>query len=174
MTKDVIAAIEERSSIRNFTSEDIPDATIGRLLEAARRAPSAGNIQPWQFVVVRNAELRKSLAMYAYDQDFIRGAPVLIVVCAEPERSGERYGKRGSELYCLQDTAAATENLLLAATGYGLGSCWVGAFDEEGVRSLLNLDKDKRPVAIVALGHPAEDPGPDPLRSMNDIVRVIH
>lgn len=174
MTKDIIAAIEERSSIRSFTPEDIPEPTITRLIEAARRAPSAGNIQPWQFIVVKNPDLRKTIATYAYDQDFIRGAPVIIVVCAEPQRSGERYGKRGSDLYCLQDTAAAIENLLLAATGYGLGSCWVGAFDENGVRNILQLDEEKRPVAIIAIGHPAEDPGPDPLRNINDVVRIIH
>jgi nitroreductase len=174
MTKDIIEAIEERSSTRQFTSDEIPDATIGRLLEAARRAPSAGNIQPWYFVVVKNQELRTELTKLAHNQNFVGQAPVVIVICADPTLSEQRYGSRGRDLYCLQDTAAATQNILLAATGYGLGSCWVGAFDEVGVQRVLGLDANKRPVAMIALGHPAEEPSPDPLRSMNEVVRILH
>ena len=81
-------------------------------------------------MVVKQPDLRKRIAAAAHDQDFIETAPVSIVVCAEPERSAARYGNRGAALYCLQDTAAAIQNILLTATAYGLGTCWVGAFDQ--------------------------------------------
>lgn len=174
LTKDVIATIEERVSVRHFSRDPIPDATIGRILDAARRAPSAGNTQPWHFVVIKNPLIKRDLARCSYDQDFINDAPVAIVVCAEPSRSKQRYGERGDELYCIQDTAAATQNILLAATGFGIGTCWVGAFNEEAVRSLLKLDADKRPVAIIPLGLPAEEPIEDSLRSLDEVVRVLH
>lgn len=174
MTKDVISAIEERRSVRRFKPDPIPAATIGRLLEAARRAPSAGNLQPWHFTVVLNEGLRRDLAEAAHGQSFVADSPVCIVVSAEPERSAARYGERGRSLYCLQDTAAAAENLLLAATAYGLGSCWVGAFDEEAVRRVLGLAKGLRPVAIIALGHPAEEGGEEnPLRGQEEVVEIL-
>lgn len=174
MTKDVIEAIEERVSVRNFSPDPIPDATIGRILDAGRRAPSAGNIQPWHFVVIKNPQIKRDLARCSYDQDFIREAPVVIVVCAEPSMSGKRYGDRGNELYCIQDTAAAAQNMLLAATGFGLGSCWVGAFDEQSVQKLLQLGSDKRPVAILPIGLTAEEPIEDSLRSLDEVVRILH
>ncbi|MCL6560259.1 MAG: nitroreductase family protein [Firmicutes bacterium] len=82
-------------------------------------------------------------------------APVVVVVCAEPSRSAQYYGERGRHLYCLQDTAAATQNMLLAATAYGLGSCWVGAFDENQVRDCLGIPPERRPVALIPLGYAA-------------------
>jgi len=174
MTKDVIAAIEERRSVRRFKPDPIPTATIGRLVDAARRAPSAGNIQPWHFTVVLNEHLRRVLAAAAYGQSFVAEAPVCVVVAAEPERSAARYGERGRNLYCLQDTAAAVENLLLAATAYGLGSCWVGAFDEEELRRILGLPKERRPVAIIALGYPAEEEKRErSLRRQEEVVEIL-
>jgi nitroreductase len=83
-------------------------------------------------------------------------APVVIVVCADPARSAARYSRRGSELYCLQDTAAATENILLGVTALGLGACWVGAFDERAAATVLNLPSHLRPVAMIPIGHPGE------------------
>ncbi|MDI3281532.1 MAG: nitroreductase family protein, partial [Bacillota bacterium] len=148
MTKDVLDAIRERRSIRRFKPSPIPDATLGRLVEAAALAPSAGNLQPWHFCVVKDEAVRRSLARAAGGQSFIAAAPVALVVCADPLRSASRYGRRGAELYCLQDTAAAVQNLLLAATAFGLGSCWVGAFDEELVARALGLPEHLRPVAI--------------------------
>lgn len=173
MTKDLIEAIQERRSVRSFEDTPVPDATIGRLLESARLAPSAGNLEPWKFIVVKRDELKKKLAQAAYGQNFLSYAPVCIVVCAEPNRSAIRYGYRGSELYCLQDTAAATQNILLAATGCGLGSCWVGSFDEEAVRECLNLDNHFRPVAIIPIGYPQEEAAEIPRRPMDEITLIM-
>lgn len=98
MTKDVIAAIIERRSVRRFTDEEVPMATVGRILDAACHAPSAGNLQPWEFYVVKNREMREKLAVAALNQEFVATAPVVIVVCALPELSARRYGDRGRYL----------------------------------------------------------------------------
>jgi nitroreductase len=144
--------------VRSF----VPDRPVGEeviawLLEAARWAPSAGNLQPWRFYVVTSSELRQKLAA-ASRQGFVAQAPVVIVVGAVPEGSAQVYGDRGRYLYCLQDTAAAIQNLLLAATAAGLGSCWVGAFDEAAVHRALGLPPEVRPVALVPLGYTREKP----------------
>ena len=139
-------------------------------MEAARWAPSGGNLQPWRFVVVSAADRRRELASAALGQGFVAQAPVVIVVCAVPEESARHYGDRGRELYALQDTAAATENLLLAATGAGLGACWVGAFDEHRVRRVLGLDPGWRPVAVVPIGHPAETPDRRSRRGLEEVL----
>lgn len=153
---DVLEAIRGRRSIRSFTGNDIDSETLMALLEAAIRAPSAGNRQPWEFVLVQSQARKSALADAAYGQEFIAQAPVAVVVCANRARSAERYGDRGAELYCIQDTAAATQNILLAAHSLGLGGCWIGAFDETQVARLVEAPRDVRPVAIVVLGKPRE------------------
>ncbi len=154
---DFWEVVKERRSIRSFaTDQDVPPETVERLLEVAVAAPSAGNRQPWHFIVVRRPQVRRGLAEAAYGQGFVAQAPVVIVVCAVPEQSASRYGRRGAELYCLQDTAAAAENILLAVTALGLGACWVGAFDEEMAARAIDLSRDMRPVAMIPIGHPGE------------------
>ncbi len=159
-----------RFSCRSFTTDPVPRATIETLLDAARWAPSGGNLQPWRFVVVTAAGARRELAAAALGQGFVAHAPVVIVVCAVLEESGRHYGDRGRNLYALQDTAAATENLLLAVTRAGLGACWVGAFDEDRVRRALGLDPGWRPVALVPVGRPVEAPGRRSRRPLADVV----
>lgn len=171
MTKDVFDAIKERRSIRAFTNEKVPQATIARLVEAACQAPSAGNVQAWQFYIVTNESKKKALAEAALGQSFVSQAPVVIVVCAEPERIAQRYGSRGTDLYCLQDTAAAVENILLCAHAVGLGTCWVGAFDEGKVSQAVELPKDCRPVALIPVGYPAQE---GRIRSQRPVEEVIH
>jgi nitroreductase len=167
---DVFEAIRLRRSVRAFTEEKVPDEDLRRLLDAARMAPSAGNIQPWGFVVVRTLQVKRRLAEAALNQHFIEEAPVVIVACADRERSKQGYGSRGEHLYCIQDTAAAVQNILLAAVALGLGACWVGAFNENGIRDALNIPTGLRPVAIIPVGWPAEQPQPRYKRSLEDIV----
>lgn len=173
MTKDVIDAILERRCVRKFSAQEIPEATIGRILDAARWAPSGGNLQPWKFYVVLNQSRKTELAQAAFGQAFLSQAPVVIVVCAVPKASGERYGDRGETLYCLQDTAAAVQNMLLAATGYGLGTCWVGAFDEAGVSKVLELPADLRPVVMIPVGYAETAPKAPARKAIEDVVHVI-
>jgi len=167
---DVFEAIKGRRSVRAYTSESVSDEEVKVLIDAARRAPSAGNIQPWEFVVVRDAETKRRLSAAALNQRFIEKAPVVIVVCADENRSGWGYGARGVNLYCLQDTAAAIQNMLLAAYALGLGACWIGAFREEEVEKILETPRGVRPIAIVPVGHPAEKPRSPPKRSLSEIV----
>ena len=167
---EVSEAIRTRRSIRRYTDEEVGPETVRELLDAARWAPSAGNLQPWEFVVVRRPELKEALARAALGQMFVAEAPVVVVVCADQMRSASIYGERGSSLYCLQDTAAATQNLLLAAHDRGLGACWVGAFREREVGCLIGVPPGIRPVAIIPIGHPAERPRPPARRSLRDII----
>ncbi len=173
MTKDVIAAILERRSIRKFKKEPVPKATVGRIIDAARWAPSAGNIQPWQFYVVYNDKKKQELAAAASNQKFVAEAPVVIVVCTQPEMTGARYRERGRNLYAIQDSAAAIQNILLAVNGYGLGSCWVGAFEDTLVVEALELPRGTSPVAILPIGFPAEENRPPARRPVEEIVHVI-
>ena len=166
---NVFEAIKTRRSVRAFTDKPVADEEVEKLIEAARWAPSAGNLQPWEFVIVRDPQVKRGLCEAALNQAFVEEAPVVIVVCANPTRSSKGYGSRGINLYCLQDTAAATQNILLAAHAIGLATCWVGAFKEEEARKTLNAPEELRPIAILPVGHPAEKPMARPRRHLNDI-----
>lgn len=168
---DVLEAIKGRRSIRAFKSKDIPEKIVEKLIEAAIEAPSAGNIQPWDFIIVRKPQIKMRLAEAALEQAFIEEAPVVIVVCANENSSSQRYGARGKTLYCIQDTAAATQNIHLAAYSLGLGTCWVGAFKEEKAREILRIPEEIRPVAIIPVGYPDEAPVQPSRKSIN---RVVH
>jgi len=146
--------VERRCSVRDYEDKGVNDELIKIILNAGIKAPSAGNIQPWRFIIVKNQEIKNKLAKAAYGQSFIREAPVNIVVCADEFASSSRYGERGRTLYCIQDTAAAIENILLAVTALNLGACWVGAFKENEVRYILDLPSNIRPVAIIPIGYP--------------------
>jgi len=138
--------------MRNFSGGRLDKGEIELLLDAMRWAPSAGNLQPWFFYVVINADIKRKLAHAAYEQDFVGDAACVFVICANPEESAKRYGTRGRNLYSYQDTACAVENLLLAAYALGYGACWVGAFDEEKLQAILDIPEYLRPVAIVPVG----------------------
>ena len=151
---DVFEAMEKRRSVRSFdTARDVPEELVEEILRCGCLAPSAGNVQPWRFIVVRDADMKRALAAAALSQSFVAHAPVVIVVCADLAAHSLNYGQRGVELYSIQDTAAATENMLLAATALGLGACWVGAFREEDVVKVLRLVQDLRPMALVPVGY---------------------
>jgi nitroreductase len=169
---DLFDVIARRRSVRQF----MPDRAVGddqlkRILEAATMAPSAGNAQCWKFIVVHNKKLKKTLATEAGHQLFIDQAPLILVVCADLEKAGEKYGARGRSTYALQETAAAIENMLLAAEALGLGACWIGSFDETKAAEILDLPKHLRPVAIVPVGTPAEPVRRvPPRRNLDDVV----
>ncbi len=156
--RECLELIFNRVSIRKFKKDMIDDDTIRLLLEAANAAPSAGNLQARDFVIVKEKKLKLELAKASLNQMFIAEAPVVIVVCANYPRSMRIYGERG-KLYAEQDATAAVENLLLAVTALDLGAVWVGAFDEAKVSELLNLPEYVRPIAIIPIGYPAERPG---------------
>ncbi|MBC7247087.1 MAG: nitroreductase family protein [Actinobacteria bacterium] len=151
---DVLEAMERRHSVRSFdASREVPEDLVDEVLRCACLAPSAGNVQPWRFLVVRDGRMKEALAAAALGQRFVAQAPVVVVVCADLEAHARSYGKRGVELYSIQDTAAAVQNMLLAATALGLGTCWVGAFREEEAARALGLPAHLRPLALVPMGY---------------------
>ncbi|MFQ5909014.1 MAG: nitroreductase family protein [Thermoplasmata archaeon] len=164
-------AIGSRRSIREYRDDDVPEELVDQLLMAACQAPSAGNTQSWEFVIVRDPRRKQDLARAALDQKFVAEAPVVVAVCANQARSAAEYGARGADLYSIQDCAAATQNLLLTAFSIGLGTCWVGAFDEEAVSRLLGLPEDVRPLALIPVGYPVEEPEAPPRFPLS---RVVH
>jgi nitroreductase len=172
---DIWQVIEARHCERAFDpTQDVDPELVRRVVKAAIRAPSAGNRQPWHFVIVCREQVRQRLAQAAGGQQFIAQAPVAIVVCTDPERSAERYGDRGRNLYCIQDTAAAVEHILLTATSLGLGACWVGAFDDSAVAGVLQLSATLHPVAIIPLGVPARPTAPvSTRRDYDDVVTYV-
>lgn len=151
---DIVTCIEGRTSTRDFSSEPVDDEVIDEALRMANLAPSAGNLQSRDFVVVKDQRTKELLAEAALGQRFVAQAPVVVVFCANLERV-RHYGERGRTLYCLQDVAAAVENMLLYLHSRGLGSVWVGAFDERKVAQALGLPAHARPVAMVPIGFPA-------------------
>ena len=167
---EVFEAIKGRRSIRAFRRRDVSDDDVTRLIEAAIWAPSAGNIQPWEFVIIRKPDGKRRLVEAAWGQSFIEEAAVVVVVCANENRSSQRYGDRGKSLYCIQDTAAAIQNIHLAAYSLGLATCWVGAFKEQEVSQILNVPQGIRPVAIVPIGYAAASASPRSKRPMDQIV----
>ncbi|MBN1357237.1 nitroreductase family protein [Candidatus Bathyarchaeota archaeon] len=167
---ELLEAIKGRRSIRAFKPQDIPDETVEQLIDVASYAPSAGNTQPWAFVIAKKVETKKKLASAAYNQAFVEKAPVVIVVCADENRCSIRYGRRGKTLYCVQDTAAATQNILLTAYSLGLGTCWVGAFNEEEAKKALKTPDGIRPVVMIPVGYPDKKPSQRSRRPLKQIV----
>jgi nitroreductase len=165
-------ALQSRRSVRRYETRPVAKDLILALLEAAEAAPSAGNLRSRRYVVITRPEMRKVLALAAYGQEQVQSAPLLIVICADVDRSSSRYGDRGS-LYAIQDASVAAMCLLLAAHDAGLGACWNGAFDDALVREALGLAENVLPVAIISLGWPAEAPILPPRRSSNEVVSWI-
>ena len=166
-TVDLFATVEARHSVRAFEPREVEPARLEQVLMAANRAPSAGNRQAYQIVVVRAPGRRRALAQAAHGQAFVADAPVVLVFCADPERSAERYGWRGSELFAVQDATIAAAYAQLVAAALGLGSTWVGAFDEAAAAGVVG---GLRPICLLPLGYPAERPEPTSRRGLDDLV----
>lgn len=163
---DVLA---RRRSVRHFNSRlTVSNEDVRALLLAAVSAPSAGNIQPWRFTVLRTEAARERLAG-ALGQRWATAAPVIIVVSVDPRPCAARYGDRGEMLYAIQDTAAAANNILLATVDRGLASCWIGAFDEGAVREALGIAAPITPVAILPVGYSAESSAKPARRPLEEV-----
>jgi nitroreductase len=143
---DVFEALQKRKSIRNYEKKPVKKETLEKLLEAARGSPSANNLQPWHFIVVTEADKRKALAKGMYAK-FLAQTPAVIVLCGDQKASPDWY---------IVDVALAGENMVLAATAEGLGTCWVGSFEEPAVKQLLGVPEDLRVVAMLAVGYSSE------------------
>lgn len=171
---EVGEAIKKRRSIRKFNSDKrVTDKQIEKLLEAAHWAPSAGNLQSWFFIVVKNKKTKEKIAQAAWAGRFLAQAPVVIVSCANTKRSAKRYDDKGISFYSIQDATIASQNICLMATDLGLGSVWIGGFYEDKVKKILKLLSHLRPIAILPIGYPAESPKPPSRRPIKEISRKI-
>jgi nitroreductase len=169
---DILKAIKERRSIRDFQKKRIPDELIDKLMEALIWAPSAGNLQSRKFYFVRNDNVKKMIAAAALKQYFIADAPLVIVGCTD-SRISNKYGERGVYLYSIQDVALSIMGMMLVAHENGLGSTWVGAFREDEIVRCLNIPKHLRPVVVVPVGYPSKIPHPPPRVSKKEAMEVI-
>jgi nitroreductase len=145
--------VKKRRSIRRYKSDPIPDRDLGVILEAARSAPSWGNRQCWQYIIVSDNTVKKKLAEAG--EKWASKAPLIVVACADPKASGQKPGMD----YFMLDIGISFEHLILAATNLGIATCWIGGFDEEMVKEALGVPSEIRVVAYSPLGYPDEKKG---------------
>lgn len=163
---NVSEAIKNRRSVRAYQPTAVPEDKLNRVLEAARLAPSAHNSQDWKFIVVRDKEKREKLAEAAAGQSFIAQAPVVI---AAVSLAPEHTMSCGVPAYAV-DLAIAVDHMTLQATEDGLGTCWIGAFDQEKVKEILEIPAQYKVVALLPLGFPADSPGPKQRKEPKEII----
>lgn len=166
---DIFQVIKDRRSIRKYTDRPVEQEKIEQVLEAARLAPSWKNLQCWRFLVLREAA-KKEAILGAFPDDnpgkkAIAQAPAVIVICADPDESGVENGIE----YYIADTAIAFTHLCLAAHAIGLGTCWMGWYDEAVVKNALGIPGGLRVVGITPIGYPDQEPKPRPRKELCDI-----
>lgn len=162
----VFDAIQERRSIRKYKSIPVEEEKLIKVLDAARIAPSAGNQQNWKFIVVKDEEKRKQLAEAAGGQQFVAEAPIVIIACGTEPTSIMLCGQYRYTV----DLSIAVSYLILEAHELGLGTCWLGRFEENKVKEILNIPDEVRVVAVTPLGYPDEIPTPKPRKKLEEII----
>ena len=165
---DVSEAIQVRRSIRKYKNTDIEDEKIKKILESARIAPSAANRQEWKFLVVRDDETRKKLVDACNGQRFVAEAPVLIAACSTESNTIMPCGQYAYTV----DLSIALSFMILQATELELGTCWLGAYNESQVKTILDIPDDIRVVGMIVLGYPDEKPGARPRKTMDVVVKM--
>jgi nitroreductase len=163
---DVFTAIKQRRSVRVYKPVQVEEDKLKKVLEAARLAPSANNWQDWKFVIVKEKESRKKLARAAFGQSFIGEAPVVIVACGTEPKAIMACGQPTSTV----DVSIACAFMMLAAYEQGLGTCRIGAFQEDEVKRILKIPEPIRVVAVIPLGYPDEGPSQRERKDIDEIV----
>ena len=169
---DFFKLIEERQSVRKFKQKEIPDSDLEKILHAANRAPSAGNLQAYEIVAVKSPEIKKELnkAVY-YEKNYFDSVPAILIFFANPEKSSSKYSDRGESLYSIQDATIACTYAQLAAQSLGISSVWIGAFEDEKVSAAVSAPENLIPVAVLPLGYAGEKPRITDRRSIDDLVK---
>ena len=165
MTLSAMEAIKQRRTVRRYRPDPVPSELLARAGEAATRAPTSANIQPWEFIRVVTPEVKEQLVASTYggysqtvsSQAWLLDAPELLAACSNAVRTVARYGEDGRR-YARRDVAAAIQNMLIAATALGLGAAWIGGFRELEARYALNFDRELELIGLIALGYSAEEP----------------
>ncbi|MEO0025660.1 MAG: nitroreductase family protein [candidate division WOR-3 bacterium] len=160
--------IRKRLSVRAYKPDPVPEEVLNRILDAGRLAPSAKNLQPWKFIIIRDEKIRQALVPACRNQQFIAQAPVVICACALLEQAWKGMGGYWSAAEI--DVTIALEHIILAAASEGLGTCWIGAFIEDEVKKVLAIPEGVKPVALTPLGYPAQEPRPRPRKELKEIV----
>jgi nitroreductase len=163
---EVFEAISDRRSIRKYKNIEIEDEKLDKIMEAARIAPSAANRQEWKFILVKEDETREKLVNAAHGQKFVAQASATIVACST---ESERIMPCGQYAYTV-DLSIAVSFMILQATELGLGTCWLGAFDENEVKKVLNIPDEIRVPAMFTVGYADEIPAARPRKDLNKIV----
>ena len=143
--------VKGRRSVRSFSKKEVSLTDVSKILDLARKSPSSGNVQNWVFIVVK--EKLKDIVDCCYKQESLERASCLVVVCSRMKEVSKLYGKKGKELYAVQNTAIAAHTIMLKATDLGVGSCWIGGFDAEKVKSVLGVPTGVDVHSMIALGY---------------------
>src|SRR5438093_12798717 len=154
---ELFNALLSWGNVKKFEEKEVDEKAIGVILYCATHAPSAGNAQEWEFIVIKDQKIKDKISKAAWDQNFLKDAPVIIATCADTEKMEMKYEERGN-LYSIQNASFATMNMLLACFGLGLGSCLVQSFEEDKLKKILNLRKNMKLMSLIALGYSAEEP----------------
>ena len=152
---EVLEAIKNRRSVREYSNRAITPGSYKRLKSALRYAPSACNFQPWRFILVEDAELRSKVAQACKGQMWMAQAPVIVAACGFAEQAYQKMGGYGNSIDI--DVGIALDHLSLAAVAEGLGTCWIGAFHEQQVKELLSIPSEAKVVALMPVGYPASE-----------------
>jgi nitroreductase len=163
---DVFTAISQRSSVRAYKATDVEEDKLKKILEAARLSPSASNRQDWKFIMVRNKEAKKKLAKAAFGQSFIGEAPVVLVACGTDSKAVMACGQPTHTV----DVSIACVFMILQAQELGLGTCWIGAFDQDETKKILNIPGHVRVVAVIPLGYPNQPASKKIRKNLDQIV----
>ena len=151
-----------RRSIRRYEKKDVPEDVLNKILEAGRQAPSAGNQQPWHFIVLTDYDIKEKMSHGRWNT-FVKDSAFTVVGC--------RYiGNEEGREWSMVDTTIALQNMVIAAWALQVGSCWIGDFKEEEVKKVLDIPEDWKVVALITFGYPAEKPGNRPRKQINEIV----
>ena len=163
---DVYEAIQKRFSVRAYQDRPVAEGILRRVLDAGRLAPSGSNTQPWKFVVVRDAERRQALCKAAKDQAFVAQAPVVIGVVGTAPEKVMSCGIPGDPVNC----AIAIDHMTLAAVAEGLGTCWIGHFDQDAARSALSVPPGAKIIELLPIGYPAGAPSAKSRKSAEEVI----
>ncbi len=171
---DFFETVRHRHSVRKFRDDlAVEPEKLHAILEMACAAPSAGDLQSYHIYVVQDESKRELLNAAAMEQPFIAEAPISLIFCCDPLRAGNKYGERGEKLYALQDATIAASYAQLAIVAAGLGSTWVGHFDEAKLKDSLGIAAELEPVAILCVGYTAELPQETPRRQLAEVVTKL-
>lgn len=160
--------IKKRKSIRKYKSDPIPHDVLNRILDAGRIAPSAKNYQPWHFIVIKDPEIKKNVAEASRGQHWMADADVIVCGCALMDIVWSRMGGYMSSFAV--DITIAMDHMILAAANEGLGTCWIGAFDEKQVKEILEVPDNVHVVALTPIGYPAQEPKDRGRKALNEII----